>query len=59
MHIHFKQSRLTGLNEAISLAVVLKAYNSVEKCDKELHGHFLVVLTMQMITCKERIHYIH
>ena len=37
MRIHFKQSRLARLNEAISLAVELNAYNSVEKCDKKLY----------------------
>lgn len=39
IRIRIKQSRPANLNEAISLAVELEAYNKVEKRDRELRGH--------------------
>lgn len=39
IRIRIKQSRPANLNEAISLAVELEAYNRVEKRDRELKGH--------------------
>ena len=39
IRIRIKQSRPVNLNEAISLAVELEAYNRVEKRDRELKGH--------------------
>lgn len=39
IRIRIKQSRPAYLNEAISLAVELEAYNRVEKRDRELKGH--------------------
>ena len=39
IRIRIKQSRPANLNEAISCAVELEAYNRVEKRDKEFRGH--------------------
>ena len=39
IRIRIKQSRPANLNEAISLAVELEAYNRVERRERELKGH--------------------